>query len=133
MKRVHVYVAVLGLLAGWTDWQIGGSATLPKLHTVTMVGNGFQPRELTIEKGDTVRFVLRSGGPHNAAFREIPSVAASRLRKVMKDTIADLSGPLLIIPGETYDVVFADVPAGKYPYVCVPHLAGNMTGTITVR
>ena len=102
-------------------------------HIVRMVGNGFQPRELTIEKGDTVRFVLGSGGPHNAAFRETTGDAAARLRKVMKDTIGDLSGPLLIVPGETYDIVFSDVPSGRYPYWCIPHLSGGMMGTITVR
>ena len=102
-------------------------------HTVRMVGNGFQPRALTIERGDTVRFVLGSGGPHNAAFREVSREAAGRLRKVMKDTSADLSGPILIIPGETYDIVFTDVPSGTYPYWCIPHLAGGMMGTIIVR
>ena len=105
----------------------------PTRHTVRMVGNGFQPRELTIDKGDTVRFVLGSGGPHNAAFREITGEAASRLRKVMKDTIADLSGPILIVPGETYDIVFSDVPPGRYPYWCIPHLAGGMMGTSIVK
>jgi plastocyanin len=102
-------------------------------HTVRMVGNAFQPRELTIERGDTVRFVLGSGGPHNAAFREATGEAAARLRKVMKDTSADLSGPILIIPGETYDIVFTGVPSGKYPYWCIPHLSGGMMGTIIVR
>jgi plastocyanin len=97
-----------------------------------MVGNGFQPRELTISAGDTVRFVLGSGGPHNAMFRDKTGPGAAHLRKLMKDTIADLSGPLLVIAGDTYDIVFTDVPAGTYPYVCVPHLA-NMTGTIIVR
>ena len=104
----------------------------PRLHTVRMVGNGFQPSQITIDNGDTVRFVLGSGGPHNAAFSEKSGAGAARLRKIMKDTVADLAGPLLIIPGETYDVVFTDVPAGTYPYVCLPHLA-NMKGTITVR
>ena len=50
-----------------------------------------------------------------------------------KDTISDLSGPILIIPGDTYDIVFAGVPAGKYPYWCIPHLSGGMMGTIIVR
>jgi plastocyanin len=49
-----------------------------------------------------------------------------------KDTIADLSGPLLIVAGDTYDVVF-DVPSGKYPYWCIPHLAMGQMGSITVR
>ena len=106
----------------------------PTRHTIRMVGNGFQPRELTINEGDTVRFVLGSGGPHNAAFRETTAAAAVKLRARMgKDTISDLSGPILIIPGDTYDIVFSGVPAGRYPYWCIPHLSGGMMGAIIVK
>ena len=105
----------------------------PRSHVVRMVGNSFQPRDVTIDNGDTVRFILGSGGPHNAAFREIKAAAAARLRKLMRDTIADLAGPVLLDPGSTYDIVFIDVPAGKYTYWCIPHVAAGMMGTITVR
>ena len=103
-------------------------------HVVRMVGNGFQPRELTIVRGDSVRFVLVSGGPHNAAFRDVTGEAAARLRARMgKDTLSDLSGPLLVITNEVYEIVFTDVPSGRYQYWCVPHIAGGMTGTIIVK
>ncbi len=103
-------------------------------HTVRMQGGRFAPYELTIAAGDTVHFVLGSGGPHNVAFRELNATAAAQLRKRMgKDTIADLSGPLLISPDDTYDIVFTDVPAGKYPYWCIPHFGMGQMGSITVR
>jgi plastocyanin len=105
----------------------------PTTHVIRMQGGRFAPYELAIAPGDTVRFVLGSGGPHNVSFRETRGAAAAQLRRRMgKDTIADLSGPLLIIPGETYDVVF-DVPVGSYPYWCIPHLAMGQMGSITVR
>jgi plastocyanin len=105
----------------------------PTRHTIRMQGGRFAPYEVTVNPGDTIHFILGSGGPHNVAFRETKGEAAARLRARMgKDTIADLSGPLLILPGDTYDVVF-DVPAGKYPYWCVPHLAMGQMGQITVR
>ena len=50
----------------------------------------------------------------------------------MSDTIADLAGPLLVIPGEEYVIVFTDVPAGKYPYWCMPHLSMGIMGSIRV-
>jgi plastocyanin len=36
-------------------------------------------------------------------------------------------------PEEAYTISFAGVPAGKYPYHCLPHLAMNMKGVITVE
>ena len=105
----------------------------PTRHTVRMQGGGFSPRELTVSPGDTIHFVLGSGGPHDVAFRETKGAAAIRLRARMgKDTIADLAGPLLVLPGDTYDIVF-DVPSGKYPYWCIPHLGMGQMGSITVR
>jgi plastocyanin len=128
MVSARLWLAALGVSV------LLSARPAPTRHVIRMVGNGFLPRELTINPGDTLRFVLGSGGPHNAAFRETKGIAAARLRARMgKDTIADLSGPLLIIPGDTYDVVFADMPPGRYPYWCIPHLAGGMMGTIIVK
>jgi plastocyanin len=108
-------------------------APAPTRHTIRMQGGRFAPYEVTVNPGDTIHFILGSGGPHNVAFRETKGEAATRLRARMgKDTIADLSGPLLIVAGDTYDVVF-DVPSGKYPYWCIPHLAMGQMGSITVR
>jgi plastocyanin len=108
-------------------------APAPTKHTIRMQGGRFAPYEVTVNPGDTIHFILGSGGPHNVAFREAKGEAAARLRARMgKDTIADLSGPLLILPGDTYDVVF-DVPSGKYPYWCIPHLTMGQMGEITVR
>lgn len=108
-------------------------ANPPTRHLIRMQGGRFAPFELTVNPGDTIHFVLGSGGPHNVAFRETKGEAAARLRPRMgKDTIADLASPLLILPGDTYDIVF-DVPAGKYPYWCIPHLSMGQMGSITVR
>ena len=107
--------------------------TPTRTHVVRMQGGRFAPYEITIQQGDTVRFVLGSGGPHNVAFREIKGEAAERLRKRMTDTIGTLSGPLLLTPGETYDIVFTDVPSGVYPYWCIPHFSMGQMGAITVK
>jgi plastocyanin len=109
------------------------TAPAPTRHTIRMQGGRFAPYEVTVNRGDTIHFILGTGGPHNVAFRETRGEAAVRLRARMgKDTIADLAGPLLVIPGDTYDVVF-DVSSGKYPYWCIPHLTMGQMGSITVR
>lgn len=108
-------------------------ASTSKSHTVRMQGGRFAPYELTIAPGDTVRFVLGSGGPHNVAFRETKGEAAVRLRARMTDQMSDLSGPLLVVPDDSYTIVFTDVPVGAYPYWCIPHLGMGMMGSITIK
>jgi plastocyanin len=36
-------------------------------------------------------------------------------------------------PNEAYTISFAKVPAGKYDFICTPHAAMNMKGSITVQ
>ena len=39
----------------------------------------------------------------------------------------------MMTAGESYTMSFANVPAGKYVYICTPHLAMNMKGSVTVQ
>lgn len=108
-------------------------------HTVNMVvtANGeyrFEPANITIKPGDGVKWVMVSGGPHNVAFQNVTDPAAkSALLANMPNQASELSSPMFMNPGEEYTVSFANVPAGKYDYVCTPHLALGMTGTVTVQ
>ena len=107
-------------------------ATAPRSHIVRMAGGRFVPAELVIQSGDTVHFVNGSGGPHNVAFSDLVGAPAAALRRVMTDTVAPLAGPLLVLAEERYTIVFNKVPAGRYPYVCIPHQA-TMKGVLTIR
>jgi plastocyanin len=106
-------------------------------HEVKMVGDEkgyrFEPMDVTIKKGDGVRWVLVSGGPHNVAFQDVPAAVRAALSANMPNQISDLSSPMLLNPNEKYEVSFANVPAGKYNYICTPHLANNMRGSVTVQ
>ena len=106
-------------------------------HEVKMVGDEkgyrFEPMDVTIKKGDGVRWVLVSGGPHNVAFQDVSAGARGQLSANMPNQISDLSSPMLLNPNEKYEVSFANVPAGKYNYICTPHLANNMRGSVTVQ
>lgn len=51
----------------------------------------------------------------------------------MPRTTAQLTGPLLLNPSETYTVSFGSAPAGTYHYYGTPHLALGMKGTIIVQ
>lgn len=107
---------------------------------VKMTGNGtnraaYEPATLTIAPGTVVRFVNVSGGPHNIAFwgDSIPAGAAAPLSAGMPNTIDNLVGTFLTQPTESYDVSFANAPAGVYKGYCTPHLALGMRIAITVE
>jgi plastocyanin len=106
---------------------------------VKMIGDAqgyrFDPANVTIKKGDGVKFTMVSGGPHNVAFDEaaIPAGSAAQLDANMSDKMAMLSSNMKTNPGDAITVSFANLPAGTYNYHCTPHLAMGMKGTITVQ
>lgn len=106
-------------------------------HEVKMLGDEkgyrFEPADLTIKSGDGVRWTMVSGGPHNVAFQDVTGGAKTQLSANMPNQISDLSSPMLLNPNEKYEVSFANVPAGKYNYICTPHIATGMKGSITVQ
>jgi plastocyanin len=108
-------------------------------HEVGMEFDGktahFVPAELTIKSGDLVKFVVKTGPPHNVAFYSdsIPAGAADVLNKAMAETMGPLTGPMKIGIGESYDISFAGAPAGEYKYFCTPHLPFGMKAKITVQ
>ena len=107
---------------------------------VKMTGNGtnraaFEPNNITIAPGTTVRFINVSGGPHNIAFwaDSIPAGGAAALNAGMKNTIDNLSGAFATQPNEADDVSFANAPTGTYKGYCVPHLTMGMKMAIKVQ
>ncbi len=120
----------------------GGGAAQPatgQTHTVRMVGDAlgyrFEPANITVKRGDAVKWLMVSGGPHNVAFQQdgIPAGAQTQLSANMANQQGPLSSPMMMNANEEYTVSFAGVPAGAYNYVCTPHLAMNMKGVVTVQ
>ena len=108
-------------------------------HEVKMIGDEkgyrFEPANLTIKAGDGVKWEMVSGGPHNVAFdpAKVPADSKSQLMANMPNQMSELSSPMFMNPGEAYTISFANVKPGKYDYVCTPHLAMGMVGSITVE
>ncbi len=76
----------------------------------------FEPSAVTINAGDTVKFVNNKLAPHNAVF----------------DGNDDLSHPdLAFAPGESWERTFST--AGSYDFYCEPHRGAGMVGKITVK
>jgi plastocyanin len=108
-------------------------------HVVRMIGDAsgyrFEPATITIASGESVVFEVASGAPHSVAFdtAAVSPHVARVLSTQMQHTTGLLSGPLLLQSKERYVVSFAGVPAGTYPFVCLPHFALQMKGTVIVR
>jgi plastocyanin len=96
-------------------------------------GYKFDPADVTIKAGDGVRWVMVTGAPHNVSFQNVAADARTQLSANMPNQLSDLTSPMLLNANEKYEVSFAGVKAGKYDYVCQPHLATNMKGSITVQ
>lgn len=108
-----------------------------KWHEVAMVGDEkgyrYEPANVTVKVGDGVRFNMVSGGPHNVQFENVAADAKSQLMTNMPNQLTELGSPILINAGEKYEMTFNGVKPGKYDFVCQPHLANNMRGSITVQ
>lgn len=106
-------------------------------HEVRMLGDEkgyrYEPADVTVKAGDGVRWTMVSGAPHNVAFSTVSADAKSQLSANMPNQLTELSSPLLLNANEKYEVSFGNVKPGKYDYICTPHLANNMKGTVTVQ
>jgi plastocyanin len=123
-----------------TEGALAMAPATGQVHEVKMLvddaGNyKFDPANITVKQGDAVKWVMVSGGPHNVQFDEatVPAGAKAQLRANMPNMLTELGSPMMMNNGETYQISFASIPAGKYPYVCQPHIAMNMTGVVTVQ
>ncbi|HKX56945.1 MAG TPA: plastocyanin/azurin family copper-binding protein [Xanthomonadales bacterium] len=82
-------------------------------HTITVGDNFFSPENLTIQAGDTVRWVNAAGGMQHNVTSNSGAFAASQTSA-----------------GFTFEVTFPQ--AGSFGYQCTLH-SGQMSGTITVQ
>jgi plastocyanin len=108
-------------------------------HEVKMIGDAqgyrFEPANITVKQGDGIKWVMVSGGPHNVSFdaATVPAAGKAQLSANMPTQQGELTSPMFMNAGESYTVSFANVAPGTYNYNCVPHLAMNMKGVITVQ
>ncbi len=106
-------------------------------HDVKMMGDEkgyrYEPADLTIKAGDGVTWTMITGQPHNVVFQNVAADAKSQLSANMPNQLTELGSPMLLNANEKYSVSFAGVKPGKYDYICQPHMANNMKGSITVQ
>ena len=122
-------LVVLPLLLGAVAWTKPtpppGKLIVVKMLDVSATQYKFEPAAIVANAGDTVRFEQAATMPHNVDFRDIP--ATTKLGEAK-------TGPFLTSPGEKYDLVIdGRFGPGVHAFVCTPHEAMGMTGTLTVK
>jgi manganese oxidase len=128
--RVVTLAALMGALVMSGCTGDGRAEEAGRTHVVAMVEDGaemrFEPARLEVRRGDVIRFVQEGAIPHNVQFVRNTAPEGVELEELW-------SGPYLSKKGEVYEIViderFGD---GEYDYVCTPHIAMGMTGTLVV-
>jgi plastocyanin len=125
-----VSLAALLVLSARANGQNAPSAS-PHMIVVKLVEKGgampygFEPATTVAQRGDTVRFIEAAGVMHNVHFtKQAPGAKLG----------GAATGPYLTTKGQTYDLVIdARFAAGRYEFVCEPHEAIGMKGTLVVK
>lgn len=135
MLRLLTPVAAAATVFALAAATLPAPSTAPATHVVRMTGNDFVPRRVVASAGDTIRWVNGPGGPHNVAFwpDSLPPGTRDRVARAMPDSIAPLIGSLVLDEGQTWTMVLSGLPAGRYPYYCLPHVVGGMVGEFEIR
>jgi plastocyanin len=101
-----------------------------QIHEVSMVSTQggasgeFQPKTINVKKGDVIRWTMADGTVmHNVSFTQADSNPAG--------FTPPADSPFLTQQGQTFELKI-DMAPGTYNYVCVPHEAMGMVGSITV-
>lgn len=100
----------------------GGKVITVEMVTDEQGNNKFVPANFEVHRGDVIRYTLVQG-VHNAHFLPDSNPGVQGLPEM---------GPLLQMPGQTYDVKVTWGP-GKYYYQCDPHALLGMVGHIEVE
>jgi plastocyanin len=131
MKRVGLALLAIMIVASGAIFAASPAAA--KTVVVKMGADSgmlvFDPANISVQAGDTVKWLNNKLPPHNVVFddKQIPGGS-----KELADSLSHKD--LMFAPGETYEVTFSgDMPAGTYGYYCEPHRGAGMVGQITVE
>jgi plastocyanin len=102
-----------------------------QVHEVRMVttqggaSGEFQPKTLTVKKGDVIKWVMADGqAVHNVSFTMAQGNPGG--------FTPPADSPMYTQAGQSFELK-VDMAPGTYNYVCVPHSMMGMTGSITVQ
>lgn len=125
-----IILTAAALVGGCSADTPGGVEATGRTIEVAMLDDGgqlrFEPERVEARRGDVIRFVQKGTMPHNVQF--VRNTAPAGV-----DIGEHWTGPYLNRPDEVYEVVVDDrFVDGEYEWVCTPHVAMGMMGTLVV-
>jgi plastocyanin len=135
-SRLRAGLVVLALVA--TSHE---AAQAQATHVVRLVVNPkgdiyrFEPASVVASPGDVLVFHVVSGAPHSVVFEGeglSPGVRGA-INAAMPGRSGELSSPLFTASGTDYRMTVPQVPAGTYPFYCLPHRAYDMRGVLVIK
>ena len=127
-KKLGLFLSAFLLVA--TSFLLGANPAAAETYEVKMgADNGmlkFEPATVTINPGDTIKWVNNKMAPHNVVFDS----------GKMDDGLATKASHkgLFFSPGESYQTTFPeDAEPGEYTYYCEPHRGAGMVGKVIVQ
>lgn len=137
MRHLLTRLGAAGVLLGLGVVPVSAQAT----HVVRLIANAtkddyrFEPATVTAQPNDVIVFLVASGAPHSIVFEGgglSPGVRGA-INSALPGRSGDLSSPLLTATGKNYRMEVPQVPAGNYPFYCLPHRAYDMRGVLLVK
>lgn len=137
MRHLLTRLGAAGVLLGLGVVPVSAQAT----HVVRLIANAtkddyrFEPATVTAQPNDVIVFLVASGAPHSIVFEGgglSPGVRGA-INSALPGRSGDLSSPLLTATGKNYRMEVPQVPAGNYPFYCLPHRAYDMRGELVVK
>lgn len=117
-KKLSLLLSALVLVV--TSFFFGVNPAAAETFEVKMGSdNGmlkFVPETVTVQAGDTVKWVNNKMSPHNVVF---------------SDDSLKSHKQLVFSPGDSYETTFKE--PGEYTYYCEPHRGAGMVGKVVVQ
>ena len=124
IRRLSMLAVAAALVV--TTMLVSAQSASAETYTVKMgADNGmlaFEPKTLTIQKGDTVTWVNNKAFPHNVVFESKDGAIAAHSQKALASA-----------PAQEFSETFDDVEPGEYSYFCVPHRGAGMVGKLIIQ
>jgi plastocyanin len=99
------------------------------VHEIVVEKHSFSPTSITIEVGDTIKWVSDNNRNHTVTFD--PSLAEDPKNVFLPEGVKPFDLGEVNNKGDTLEYTFE--VAGDYGYICVPHEDMGMVAQVTVK
>lgn len=116
----------------------GDPGKVSRTVEITMVDNRYQPSEIKVKQGETIKFMLKNTGKKKHEMMIATPEELDKHAKMMKK-FPDMEHPdepnmVMVEPGKTKELIWQFTEAGTINFECpLPGHAKGMRGTVLVE